>query len=340
MPSQREPRDVRPEDPLLQLETALRAGAPPLIYLYGSEQYLVARAAQRLQEAVLEPATRAFNYDVFDAREAQPVQVLAAARTLPMMARRRLVVLREADALDPDRLAAYTDYALRPAPETCLCFVAEKADLRLKFFSVLRRHGLLLRFDPLSERQLPGFVRAEAQRLHLRLEAGVAERIAQEVGGDLGQLVDALERLAAYVAEDAPVRMADVEEVVATTRQHTVFELVDALGAGNRAAALRLLAGALQAREPALRLLALIARHVRQLWIARELSSRGPTEVAQALGVPPFVASKLLEQGRRLTPAQVGAMHDAIFETDRMLKLSRLEDERHMEHLVLRLCDG
>src|SRR5205085_802272 len=126
--------------------------------------------------------------------------------------------------------------------------------------------------------------------------------------------------------EGAAIRIADVEEVVATTRQHTVFELIDAVGAGDREAALSLLGGILSMREPALRLLALLARHVRQLWQVRDLmtGSRhgGQGEVAQALGVPPFVAMKLMDQARRLSAARIGAMHEAIFRTDRTLKLS------------------
>src|SRR5207244_3684645 len=128
----------------------------------------------------------------------------------------------------------------------------------------------------------------------------------------------------------------------ATTRQHTVFELIDAVGAGDREAALRLLAGILAAREPALRLLAMLGRHVRQLWLAREVmaQTRGTGEVAQALGVPPFVAGKLMDQARRLSPARIGGMHEAIYRTDRTLKLSKIEDERYMERLVLQLCGG
>lgn len=277
----------------------------------------------------------------------KPAQVLQSARTLPMMAPRRLVLVRGADELTAEELSAFVDYLGRPAPETCLCFVAEKADQRMKFFTALKKHGLLLKLEPLNERQLPGFLRAEARRLKVKLDAGAAERVAEEIGADLGQLADALDRLANYVAPGEPIRVADVEEVVATTRQHTVFELIDAVGAQNRDGALRLLAGILGAREPALRLLAMLARHVRQLWVVRDLltgSRRGGAaasqgEVAQALGVPPFVATKLMDQARRLDRERIGAMHEAIYHTDRALKLSKVDDERHMEALVLRLCN-
>ena len=128
---------------------------------------------------------------------------------------------------------------------------------------------------------------------------------------------------------------------MATTRQHSVFELIDAVGAGDRSAALSLLGGMMALREPALRLLAMLARHVRQLWQARDLLNHGRPgvgDVASALGVLPFIATKLMDQARRLSPGRVAAMHEAIYQVDRALKMSKLDDERLMEQLVLQLC--
>ncbi len=335
-------RDVKDAGPLSPLLEALSRAAPPLIYLFGKERYLINRGIDLIKAAVLDPRTKDFNLDVYEGKEATPAKILSAARTLPMMAQRRMVMVRDADELTAEELAGLSDYLARPAPETCLLFVAEKADQRLRFFTAFKKSGLLLKLDPLGERQLPAFVKGEAKRLGAKLEFGAAERIAEEIGSDLGQIVDALSRLSIYVAQGEPIRVSDVEEVVATTRQHTVFELIDAVGGGGREAALTLLSGILAAREPALRLLAMLARHVRQLWVTRDVltgSKRaGQGEVAQALGVPPFVAMKLMDQARRLSGARIVGMHEAIYQTDRALKLSKLDDQRHMEALILRLC--
>ncbi|MFO0573042.1 MAG: DNA polymerase III subunit delta [Polyangia bacterium] len=332
-------------DPLEPLYSALQSGSPPpIVYLCGKEQFLVNRAVEAVKSAVLDQATRDFNYDVFQAKDAPVSKILAAARTLPMMARRRLVLVRDADELDAAEMVQLGKYTEAPVPEACLCLVAEKADLRLRFFTQIKKQGLLLKLEPLSERQLPAFVESEARRLKVKLQPGAAARLADEIGADLGQLVDALGRLANYVAEGQPIKISDVEEVVATTRQHSVFELIDAVGAGDRAQALSLLGGMLAQREPALRLLAMLGRHVRQLWQTCDLvhgghgGRAGAAEVASALGVMPFVATKLLDQARRLSLRRVTAMHEAIYQVDRALKLSKLDDERLMEQLVLRLC--
>lgn len=184
----------------------------------------------------------------------------------------------------------------------------------------VQKHGLLLKLDPLADKQLPGFIEAEAKRLQVELERGAAARMADEIGADLGQLADALERLCCFVPVGQPIRIRDIEEVVVTTRQHSVFELIDAVGAADRSAALSLLSEMLMQREPALKLLALLSRHVMKLWQTADLLAHGrPSagEVASALGVMPFVAGKLLDQARRLKLPRVQAMHEVIFHTDR-----------------------
>ena len=320
---------------------ALRDGEPaPLYWIFGKERFLVERAVALLKERVLTPATRDFNYDLFYGKEAGAQKVLSAARTLPMMAKRRLVVVRDADGLDAKQLGDLAGYVEAPAPETCLVFVAEKADLRMKFFGAFKKRGQLIKLDPLPDRMLPAFVRSEAQARSLRCEGGAAELIADEVGADLGQLVDAVERLALFVGERKTIRPEDVEEVVATTRQRSVFELCDAVGMGDAARALSALGSLLGAREPPLRVLAMIGRTVRQLMTVRDLGDRraGRGEIMERLGVPPFVADKLLEQARRLDASALRAMHGAIFRTDLELKSSKLDDERVMELLVLELA--
>src|SRR4051812_26559405 len=114
---------------------ALDGEPGPLYWIHGRERFLVDRAVARLKEKVLDPRTRDFTYDLLYAKEAGPGRILTASRTLPMMARRRLVIVRDADALDAKQLDQLASYVAEPSPETCLVLVAEKVDQRLKFIT-------------------------------------------------------------------------------------------------------------------------------------------------------------------------------------------------------------
>lgn len=321
----------------------LREGEPgPLYFLYGKERYLLDRAVELLRARVLDPRTRDFNYELYYGKEAGAARIAQAARTLPMMARRRLVLVRDADEMKADELAALAGYVADPAPETCLVFVAEKADQRLKFFSAFKKHGVLVKLDPLYERQLPDFVRGEAKARGVTLAPDAVTLVVGEIGAELGQLADAVERLAIYAGERKQIGAADVEAVVATTRQRSVFELANAVGAGDRAQALTMLSSMLAARESGVRIVAMLARHLRQLWITSELlqKTRDKFEIAGALGIPPFFADDIIRQARTLDGGRAKQMHAALFAADKDLKSSRLDDARILEKLVLEMTSA
>ena len=326
-------------DQLAQLED----GDPgPLYWVCGKERFLVDRAVDLIKARVLDPRTRDFNYDSLYAKETTPPKLIGLARMVPMMSKRRLIVVRDADAWDAKELDQLSAYCALPIDETCIVFVADKVDQRMKFFTAFKKRGVLLKLDPLPERALPGFVRDEMRRRKLRVAPDAAEMIVTEVGAELGSLVDAIERLELYVTADQgrrEVLAADVEAVVSSTRTRSVFELSDAIGEGDAGRALNALGSLLRAREPGLKILAMIGRQVRLLLHARQLlddkTPRGA--MAGALALPPFIADKLADQARRFDAAQLVTMHAAIHRTDLLLKSSKLEDARWLELLVLEL---
>lgn len=326
----------------------LRAGrVAPIYYLYGKEQFLVQRALAAIRAAVLDPKTQAFNLDGIDCKEAKEgarnaERILAAARTVPMMAARRLVLVKDADGLSPDDLEALLPYLGDPLETTCLVFVAQNADLRRRFFLELKKTGGLAKFEPLYERRLPAWIEAEARGLGHGIEPGAAQLLCDVVGSDLAALAQALEQLSLFVGPKARITMAAVEELVAETRQHSVFDLANAVGERDTRKALHQCQRMLQAREPAIRILFMLTRHFRQLWIAREalVQRLDRDEAARRIGIPPFFVDGLLNQARSFDEPTLARAFEALYGADRDLKSSRAGDEVVLERLLVDLCRG
>src|SRR6188474_1400718 len=96
----------------------IRSGdIPPAIYLYGDEDVLKDEAVRAILEAVVDPGLRDFNYDVRTASQLDPDHVEALCATLPMMADRRLVVIRDVEAWNKRARAkaAVLHYLAKPA---------------------------------------------------------------------------------------------------------------------------------------------------------------------------------------------------------------------------------
>jgi DNA polymerase-3 subunit delta len=291
----------------------------PVYVLAGGDPYLVTRVVDALKEAVVPPAARSFNLDVLEPKLGAAA-VVGAARTLPMMGRRRLVLVRDAETLGAEGLEGLRKYLDEPSPDAVLTLICGKVDGRMKFFQAAKKKGWL--HDLVVPRQLVPWILEEARRRRVRFQPDAARRLADVVGRDLARLASAIEQLALYVSGDKAVRVDDVDELIAETRERTVFELMNAVGSGDRAGALRAVARLFDQRESAVGVAMMLARHYRQLAAARELlGERAPTaELPRLLGVPPFAIEPLLKQARRLPERGVRAAFTLLAQADRDLK--------------------
>ena len=315
----------------------------PIYCLYGAERYLVDRCLAAIRQAVLGAAGggASFNHDVFDLKEAPMGRVVSTARTVPMMARRRLVIGKGVDEVKAPDLEPLLSYVADPNPTTCLVLIGEKIDTRFKVFATLRKAGYLHEFASLRDRELAGWLAREAKQRQVGLDGDAATALAEMAGPDLGRLSQALEQLALYVGDAKRIRLADVEELVAETRQRGVFELTKAIGEGNVERALRLLANMQRNREPALRIQFMLVRQLRQIWRAKELAAAGlpRPEIASRVGIAPFFLDDVLVPARRMSHATLERSFGRLYRADRVLKSSRIDPDLILSKLVQQLAE-
>jgi len=336
MPPRRSKRTA--SDPLAELQ---RSG-PRLVYaLDGEERALLEEFRLALEAAAIPAAARDFNYESFSGKDATLSRVIDSASTLPAFAERRLVVVTQSEKLltSPEPLLRYLD---EPSPTTVLVLIADKFDGRSKAYKALQKAGAAIRFERPKPSEMPRLVEDRARRRQLAIDPGAVRMLIEAVGADLGAVDQSLELLDLYrgPGNDRPIESADVSAVILAAKEESVFEFVDAVGGQDRAGALELLHRILVVqREPALRVLALLARHYRHLIILRALMERRahPGEIASALGVPPFVVDKLRRQAQRHPLERLTSGHAAIKAADRQLKGGRLAAARVMEGLALDL---
>ena len=130
-----------------------------------------------------------------------------------------------------------------------------------------------------------------------------------------------------------------IDELVRTSRQHGIFELIGAVGRQDRKAALKSLANLLSMGEPPLRVVAMMARHCRQVLIAKEsiLQGRNAREIAGIAQIPPFILDQFLRQARAVDFSTMQEMYVRLADIDRKLKSSAGDARMLLEHLICAL---
>lgn len=321
----------------------LKARGPQLVYLVdGEERLLVDEAVRVLKEHALPKQARDFNFDTFNGKDAKLIRIVEAAQMLPAFAPRRLVLVENSDALDLDEPDVLLKYLEKPSPTTVLVFVGEKFDARSKVYKAFQKSGVVLRYGRPKPREMPDLVKKRARATSIAIEDSAVRSLIDAVGADASAAFQALELLALYVGPGVKraITSRDVEAVVSLTKEESIFALADSIGLQDRAGALRGLHAMLAvSREPPLRILAMIARHWRNLARARSLLDAGtaPKEIEAAVGIPPFLLDNLLSQARRKPAAAFAVGLQEIADADKALKGGALDHMRAMERLVLGL---
>ncbi len=300
------------------LADVLAGRLDPIYVLHSEHPILIERVVHALRDAIVPPAARGFNYDVVEGKPSS-ARIVALAQTLPMMAARRMIFVRDLAGLPADDAEGLVHYLAKPNPSTVVVAITTKLDKRMKLYAHLSKKGWLHVLD--APRQLVPWVRNEAHVRGVKIEASAVSRLVDAVGSDLSRLALAVEQLGLY-AGDRAVTSDDVDELIADTRERSVFELTDAIGAVDRPRALAAVASLCDQRESAVGVVVMLARHVRQMAMLHKLRAANVPrpQWPQLVGVPPFVVDKLLAQARRYSPESLATATQRLAIVDRALK--------------------
>lgn len=327
-----------------KLERDLDAGKiEPIYVVAGTEELLKREAVRMIRDAALGGGLPEFNETRLLMKETDGGSIVGACQTFPMMGGRRVVIVMGVDKLSESDSKALAEYAADPAETTTLVLTATKIDARAKLYKRAAKSGRILKLQAPRGRQLPGWITRRARQKGARIDGAAATLLAEVADNQLASLDEAIERLLLYVssADGQPhIRSVDVENCIARTKVNSVFELTDALGRRRPGDAVRILDVMLGAREAPIRILAMVARHIRRLWLAADAMIAGASgdDVGRELGVHSYFLDDFIRQSRLFSPREYAWLLNRVYETDKALKSSRAAPEMHMHRLVLDIC--
>jgi DNA polymerase III subunit delta len=299
--------------------------------LLGDDEERKARGVEKLR--------RGRDVESFDASETTPEAVVSACNSYSLFGEGPFVIVRNLDAWNAAQKAVVVDYLDNPAPEADLVLLGKKLGARERLLAAVKKSGEVHNFEQPTGKALVRWVVGHAKGLGLDLPDDVAGSLIERCSGDKQRLLTETEKLALYVS-DRPATEEDVEALCPPDVQSNIFAFVDALGAGDRGRAIRLLEALISTGEPPLRATYMVRRQFRLVARARALFARGASqgEVARELKVPPFVARKLEEQARGSSDEDLEGALGLILDLERGLKGgSDLGDELQVELAVLKL---
>jgi DNA polymerase III delta subunit len=303
----------------------IAAGEPDSVYLLTGEDDLEKSALAAEFADLVDEGLRAFNVERIHAGEwttgdrlIEGVDsIVAAARTLPMMAPRRIVAVLQAESvLTPKReseAAARATAALErlidnPEEQTTLVFVASYVDRRSRMFKLLQKRATLVECGAIESRQeAESWVKGRVVAGGSDIDSGAARLLVDRAGLDLKRLRAEVDRLLLYALGQKRITVDDARASAGPVALVDDWAMTNAIEAGQTGEALRQLALMLDAGAPPEKILGQLG------WLVR-------TKFPQ------------------LAPSSVRASIEAVFRTDVDLKRSAGQPRILLERLVVELC--
>jgi len=220
------------------LKVSLESGRFDPVYLFhGTDDYLKEEKVRALIARATEPGTRDFNLELLRGTECDAACLSSALDALPMLAERRVVVLRDPGSLKKPVRDLLQQYLDRPAAETTLVLVVP-AGTKPDAAQLTACTGV--EFKSLTDDDLAKWIAHQAQTGEgTTIEPAAASLLAEYGGNDLALLAGELRKLAAFT-NGAPIGPAAVEAVTGVRPGHTMGDLLDRAAARETTAAIAL----------------------------------------------------------------------------------------------------
>lgn len=326
-----------------------------LYLLYGEDEFSREGAVADLKREVGPPDIRDINVAELEARDTTPEQVTALCSTLPFMTPRRLVVLRgllsrferrgaAAGSNDGGQATASSwdalwEYASAMPPTTDLALVDGRLTPSNGMFRKAQAAATVRAFPLLRGERLRGWIRNAAAEKNAEIMPDAVNGLADLSGGNLRVLDGELDKLTLYASGRA-ITLEDVHEMVSFSGEASVFVAVDAVVEGRPDVALRSLRQLIDDGNSPAFVLAMIARQVRLLILAKDMRTHGVpgSQLGGRLRLSGYPLRKTLDQETMFTPEGLREAHRKLVEADLGAKTGRFDEETALELLVTELA--
>lgn len=300
--------------------------------LSGENHFLLQQELRRIVGAfVAEQGDIAL--EQLDGEEVEFDRLREALQSLPFLASRKLVVLR-----NPGLNKQFTEQSealLAELPETTdLVIVEPKLDKRTAYYKLLKKQSEFHEYHELDGPGLARWLVQSAKDSGGAISISDANYLVSRVGVQQQLLHSELQKLLLY---NPQIDHASIDLLTERTPQSTIFELLDAALAGQTKKALGLYAEQRALKIEPQQILALLGWQLHVLALVKAAGDHDAAQIAREAKLNPYVVRKTQGIAQRQTYAQVKKLVHDVLVLDVRLKSEAIDADEALKNLILTL---
>ena len=317
-------------------------GEYPIYVVEGEDGCLVDIEVEKIVGQLLEPAQRDLGLLKIQGRDAIISDVLDELRTLPFLATRRVVVVKDADKFISENRQFLEDYFDNPSPTGVFVMTVGKLDSRTNLAKKLPKCGKLVSAKSPNRRALPAYLIKYAEQAHnKKLGRQGAELIVEISGEDVGRLYREIDKLAAYAGAEKEITIESIQTLIGHNRLFDAFEVFDKALAGRSAEATELFRDMLaKDKDAEYRVVGAFVYQVRRMFDAKVMLGRGASVKDIVYRLRIFGDSEtFFARLKKLDLVQIGSLLERLGWIDYEVKTGQATIEVEMEKFILKLAN-
>ena len=289
-----------------------------IYFLHGEEPYFIDVLTKAIQDNALEESERDFNQSILYGKDAEVLSLISELKSYPMMAERRLVILKEAQYFKAiEQLESYLE---NPVTSTIfvICYKYKTFDARKKTLKNALKNGVVFKSEKVKEYQLAEWIQQNVKSSGYEMTSKACMLMVESLGNDLGRIVKELEKLAVLIEKGTTINDKHIEENIGISKDYNVFELTNAVANKDNLKALKIV-DYFEHNPKAADLVFVISnlfKFFSQIMRIHFLPNKSREAVAKALGLHPFVAGELTNAKNKYDPRKIAANIALIHEYD------------------------
>lgn len=269
-----------------------------------------------------------------DGEEASFESMQEAMQTLPFLAARQLVVIRNGSA--NKSFTESIERLLNDLPDTTdLLLVESKLDKRLVYYKTLKKQTDFKDFAALDERGLARWLVDTANAQGGKLSQTDALFLVERVGSDQQLLANELDKLLLY---DNSVSRQTIEALTDSAPQSTIFDLIEAAFAGRIEKAMDLYEEQRAQKVEPQQIIAMIGWQVHVLAVMVSGADKTPDQIASQAKINPYVVRRTAALAKKLPISRVRQMVGDLASLDYRLKHAPINADEALKNYILHLA--
>ena len=285
----------------------------------------------------LNPDGDTMNFSRYEGKGIEVKGIIDLCETMPFFADHRVILLEDTGFFK-NKCEELADYIKELPDYMILIFAESEVDKRSRMYKAVKSAGRVVEFARQDEKMLMRWAVGVLAKEGKKITQRDMEILLTKTGTDMGNLRMELEKLITYTWGRDVITAGDIEEVCTTQTQNKIFDMVRAVTEKNQKRALDLYYDLLTLKEPPMRILFLLAKQYRQMFLAKQLSGEGASqnEIMSRLGVPAFAVRNILACARSYSLEELEEAVNDFVDAEEAVKTGRLGDVLSVELLIIK----